>query len=126
MPPMAAVVAMEEPDRAANIMQTASTTMERPPRTWPSSALANCTSRDDMPPCCMMAPASIKKKIASSVYFAPPLYIFCTTVIRGKPLMKHSVQTQEKVRLQAKGTPSSKVTRNKTSKMMMGVVLILS
>ena len=73
----------------------------------------------------MIAPASIKKKIASSVYFAPPLYIFCTTVIKGYPLIMQSDATHEMVRDQAKGTPINSVTKNKIKSTAIGLIRFL-
>ncbi|MNN05087.1 hypothetical protein D3C81_1178370 [compost metagenome] len=65
--PTAATVAGEEPDRAANSMQANTAPMARPPRMWPTQALAKSIRRLATPPVVMKAPASRKNGIASRV-----------------------------------------------------------
>ena len=63
---MANVVATDEPDTAAKIMQVSTQVMGKPPCTPPTRLLANSTRRREMPPVSMMLPARIKKGIAAS------------------------------------------------------------
>ncbi|MNF94455.1 hypothetical protein D3C84_771660 [compost metagenome] len=65
--PTAATVAGEEPDRAANSMQANTAPIARPPRMWPTQALAKSISRRATPPVVMKAPASRKNGMASRV-----------------------------------------------------------
>ena len=66
MVPMAKVVATDEPDTAAKIMQVSTHVMGKPPCTPPTRLLANSTRRREIPPDSMMLPAKIKKGIAAS------------------------------------------------------------
>ena len=66
MAPMAAVVAMPEPDRAAKNAQATTATIARPPVTLPTRAVANWTICLEMPPAVISAPARIKKGTAIS------------------------------------------------------------
>src|SRR6478752_5174857 len=66
MAPMAKVVATEEPDTAAKIMQVSTQVMGRPPCTPPTMLLANSTSRREMPPVSIRLPARMKKGMAAS------------------------------------------------------------
>ena len=88
MAPMAAVVATEEPDSAAKNMHATMATIDRPPRTDPVIAFANAMSRVAIPPCCMTAPASMKKKIARREYCSLPSSIFCAKKEREMPGME--------------------------------------
>src|SRR5215207_8475554 len=64
--PMAKVVATDEPETAAKIMQVSTHVMGRPPWTPPTMLLANSTSRREMPPVSIRLPARMKKGIAAS------------------------------------------------------------
>jgi hypothetical protein len=66
MEPIAKVVATDEPETAAKIMQVSTQLMGKPPCTPPTSDLANSTSRREMPPVSMRLPARMKNGIASS------------------------------------------------------------
>src|SRR6188768_4231707 len=63
---MAKVVATEDPDTAAKIMQVSTQVIGRPPCTPPTMLLANSTSRREMPPVSIRLPARMKKGIAAS------------------------------------------------------------
>ena len=63
---MANVVATDEPDTAAKIMQVSTQVMGKPPCTPPTRLLANSTRRREMPPVSMMLPARIKNGMAAS------------------------------------------------------------
>ncbi|MDT4834258.1 hypothetical protein FQZ97_678920 [compost metagenome] len=63
---MANVVATEEPETAAKIMQVSTQVMGRPPCTPPTSDLAKFTRRREMPPVSMRLPARMKKGMAAS------------------------------------------------------------
>ena len=63
---MAKVVATDEPETAAKIMQVSTMVMGRPPCTPPTMLLANSTRRREMPPVSMMLPARMKKGMAAS------------------------------------------------------------
>ena len=64
--PMAKVVATDEPDTAAKIMQVSTQVMGRPPCTPPTIDLANSTKRRDMPPVSIKLPAKMKNGIAAN------------------------------------------------------------
>ncbi len=64
--PMAKVVATDEPETAAKIMQVSTQVMGRPPCTPPTRLLANSTRRRLMPPVSMRLPARMKKGMAAS------------------------------------------------------------
>src|SRR3989344_7290208 len=66
MAPMANVVATDEPDTAAKIMQVSTQVMGRPPCTPPTMLLANSTRRRDMPPVSIRLPARMKNGMAAS------------------------------------------------------------
>ena len=62
--PMAAVVAGQEPEMAAKIMEARMAAMDKPPLIPPTSRLAKFTNRLEMPPVAMTLPARMKKGIA--------------------------------------------------------------
>jgi hypothetical protein len=66
MAPMAKVVATDEPETAAKIMQVSTQVMGRPPCTPPTRLLANSTRRREMPPASIRLPARMKKGMAAS------------------------------------------------------------
>ena len=66
MAPTAKVVATDEPDTAAKIMQVSTQVMGRPPCTPPTMLLANSTSLRDMPPVSIRLPARMKNGMAAS------------------------------------------------------------
>src|SRR6478735_1965573 len=63
---MAKVVATDEPETAAKIMQVSTQVMGRPPCTPPTMLLANSTRRREMPPVSIRLPARMKKGMAAS------------------------------------------------------------
>src|SRR5215216_7248832 len=63
---MAKVVATEDPDTAAKIMQVSTQVMGRPPCTPPTRLLAKSTRRREMPPVSIRLPARMKKGMAAS------------------------------------------------------------
>src|SRR6478735_11817089 len=63
---MAKVVATDEPDTAAKIMQVSTQVMGRPPWMPPTMLLANSTRRREMPPVSIRLPARMKKGMAAS------------------------------------------------------------
>ncbi len=65
--PMAATVAGDEPDTAANNMQASTEAMAKPPRRWPTAAMAKRISRRATPPVVRNAEARMKNGIASRV-----------------------------------------------------------
>ena len=97
--------------------------MERPPRRCPTQAFANMIIRLEIPPCCMIAPASIKKKIARSVYLAPPLYILDAICISGSPSIIQTDAALARSKDHANGTPKIKVTTNTINKTSMGFII---
>jgi hypothetical protein len=64
--PIAKVVATEDPDTAAKIMQVSTQVMGKPPCTPPTKLLANSTRRREIPPVSIKFPAKIKKGMAAS------------------------------------------------------------
>ena len=67
MEPIATTVAGLEPDTAANSVQASTLAMARPPRRWPTAAMAKRTMRLATPPVLIIAPARMKNGIDSSV-----------------------------------------------------------
>ncbi len=65
--PTAATVAGLEPERAANSIQASTEPIAKPPRTWPTQALAKSIKRLAAPPVVIKAPATRKKGMASNV-----------------------------------------------------------
>src|SRR5574343_876955 len=65
MVPMAKVVATEEPEPAAKIMQVSTQVMGRPPCMPPTMLLAHSTSRREMPPVSIRLPARMKNGMAA-------------------------------------------------------------
>jgi hypothetical protein len=63
---MAKVVATEEPETAAKIMQVSTQVMGKPPCTPPTMLLANSTKRREMPPVSIRLPAKMKNGMAAS------------------------------------------------------------
>ena len=63
---MAKVVATDEPETAAKIMQVSTQVIGRPPCTPPTMLLANSTRRREMPPVSIRLPARMKNGIAAS------------------------------------------------------------
>jgi hypothetical protein len=66
MAPMAKVVATDEPDTAAKIMQVSTQVIGKPPCTPPTMLFANSTRRREMPPVSIRLPARMKNGIAAS------------------------------------------------------------
>ncbi len=66
IPPMAAAVAVPEPEIAAKTMQARITTMPNPPVLFPTSVSANPISLFAIPPVAISSPAIIKNETASS------------------------------------------------------------
>jgi hypothetical protein len=64
--PMAKVVATEEPETAAKIMQVSTQVMGKPPWMPPTMLLENSMSRREMPPVSIRLPARMKKGIAAN------------------------------------------------------------
>ncbi|EWS64652.1 hypothetical protein Y695_02106 [Hydrogenophaga sp. T4] len=81
--PTEAVSATEDPEIAPKKVEARMLTSDRPPRTKPTSTLANATRRRAMPPSAMMAPASTKKGIASSENLFTPEAIWIITASSG-------------------------------------------
>jgi hypothetical protein len=66
MAPMAKVVATEDPDTAAKIMQVSTQVMGRPPWMPPTMLLENSIKRLEMPPVSIRLPARMKNGMAAS------------------------------------------------------------
>ena len=77
---MAKVVATDEPDTAAKIMQVSTQVMGRPPCTPPTMLLAKSTSRREMPPVSIRLPARMKKGMAASGNLLTALKISFTEI----------------------------------------------
>nr|WP_044734808.1 hypothetical protein [Shewanella algae] len=67
MEPIAATVAGEEPETAANSIQAMTEAMAKPPRIWPTLSMAKSMIRLATPPVERKAEERIKKGIASKV-----------------------------------------------------------
>src|SRR5512133_3052985 len=65
MAPMAKVVATDEPDTAAKIMQVSTQVMGSPPWMPPTMLLANSTRPREMPPVSIRLPARMKNGMAA-------------------------------------------------------------
>ncbi len=84
--PIDAVSATAEPEMPAKKVEARMLTSESPPRTKPTSTLANATRRRAMPPSAMIAPARTKKGMASSENLATPDEIWIITASSGRPI----------------------------------------
>jgi hypothetical protein len=80
----AAVSAAAEPEMLAMMTAATMATMPRPPRMWPTQAMANSTMRRDRPPAFMISPASRKKGMAKSVKVSAPVIMRCETICVSK------------------------------------------
>ncbi len=80
---MAAVVAAEEPERAAKNMPATATTSARPPARAPTMAMEKSTMRFVTPPSLMKAPASMKKGTAMKEKESTLVNMRCTTTTSG-------------------------------------------
>ena len=67
MVPMAATVAGDDPDTAANSMHAITDAIAIPPRIWPTASMANVIRRRATPPVERNADDRMKNGIASSV-----------------------------------------------------------
>jgi len=72
-PPIAAVVATEDPDIAAKKVQASNDTREIPPEIHPTQESAKATSLLDKPPSDIMFPAKIKPGIANIEKLSAPV-----------------------------------------------------
>ena len=81
--PMAAVVAAEEPERAAKNMPATATTRASPPARAPTRAFAKSTSRFVTPPEDMKEPASMKKGTAMKEKESMEVNMRWATTTRG-------------------------------------------
>ena len=66
MDPTAKVVATEDPEMAANSMQVSTQLLASPPWMLPTMDFTRSTSRAEIPPWVMIAPARMKNGTASS------------------------------------------------------------
>ncbi|MNF96081.1 hypothetical protein D3C84_788590 [compost metagenome] len=83
--PIAAVVAVEEPDIVEKNIEVSTTTPPRPPRIQPRIALARFTRRLAMPPDCIRLPARMKKGMAIRLKESSDSKTLCATVTNGMP-----------------------------------------
>jgi hypothetical protein len=87
-PPMAAVVAGADPERAPKKVDATVATRARPPLILPKKAPARLSSLRDTPPSLMMFPARMKKGTAMRAKELPALNMFCTrTLMSAAPVM---------------------------------------
>ena len=84
--PIEAVSATDEPEMAPNMVEARMLTSARPPRTKPTNTLARLMIRSAMPPSAMMAPARMKKGIASSGKSSMPSDVLIMMASRGMPI----------------------------------------
>lgn len=78
--PTAKVVATDEPETAAKIMQVSTQVMGKPPCTPPTMLFANSTKRREMPPVSIRLPAKIKKGMAANGNLLMALNISLTEI----------------------------------------------
>ena len=78
--PTANVVATDEPETAAKIMQVSTQVMGRPPCTPPTMLLANSTSLREIPPVSIRLPARMKNGIAANGNLLMALNISLTEI----------------------------------------------
>ena len=83
--PTAAVSATDEPEMQPNMVEARMLTSAMPPLMKPTNTLARLTSRSAMPPTAMMAPARMKKGMASSEKPLMPPETFSITASSGMP-----------------------------------------
>ena len=86
--PMEAVSATGDPEIAPKNVEARMLTSDRPPRTKPTSTEAKATSRREMPPSAISAPASTKNGIASSENLLTPDVTWIMTASNGKSIQR--------------------------------------
>ena len=84
--PIEAVSATDEPEMQPNMVEATMLTSARPPRMKPTKTLARSIIRPAMPPSPMMAPARMKKGIASSGKSSMPSDVFSAIASSGIPI----------------------------------------
>src|SRR5262249_15555192 len=90
----------------------------RPPRTCPTSVIANCTMRLDRPPTFMISPASMKNGTASSGKLSAPLMTFCARICGSNRFRCHIKATPDTSSEYAIGMPSAIAPSSEPRKMM--------
>ena len=83
MPPIAATVAVGEPDSAPKIIHARMEAQAKPPGIQPISAFAKSQSRLEMPPEDMRLPAIIKNGMAIRVKLSMEVNSFCAQTNRS-------------------------------------------
>ena len=114
MPPMAAVVAAEEPEMAAKKAQETIATREMPPVTHPTRESANSTSFLDSPPAVIMSPARKKPGTANIAKLSALLNSFCPTTANVIPGSIATVTTVVIPSAQVIGKPITIPSKNTT------------
>ena len=103
MPPIAAVVAAEEPEMAAKNMQPTTATRARPPGNRPTRELMKLTSLSEMPPWLISVPERMKKGTAMKGKESQEVKSFLGTISRPVPVST-STRTEESIREKPMGT----------------------
>ncbi len=86
---MAATSAVVEPEIPENRISATTVTWANPPRRCPTSAIARSTSRREMPPVSIMAPARMKSGMARRTKLsAPAISLWGSMMGFGPPRMK--------------------------------------
>ncbi len=86
--PIAETVAGPEPEMAAKNMQARTVTMARPPMMNPTRLSARATSRLEIPPLHMSAPARMKNGIANRGKESSPVKDFCAIRTSGMSVVR--------------------------------------
>ena len=102
--PSAAASAVLLPDMPDRNMPTTTLTWARPPRRWPTMAIASLTRRSEIPPSFITLPARKKKGRASSVNPLMPWNICWTTTASGRSAYQID-ERRARTRAKEIGTP---------------------
>ena len=118
--PRPAASACATPDMPAKTRLAATLTCARPPRMWPTSAIANSKIREAMPPEFSRLPASTNSGMASSGKLSMPDVMRCTTSDIGTGEKNSSQPSAAAISAKATGTsmaisPNSSRNRGRTS-----------
>src|SRR5574340_789710 len=108
MRPIAATCASADPVSIASIVFETTVAWPNPPRMWPTTELANATSRSAMPPRFMSSPARMKNGIAMSGNESMPLNMLLGTTRSGAASPMTKVASTDAMPMENTiGTPSS-------------------
>lgn len=122
MEPIATTVAGLEPDTAANSAQASTALMPRPPRRWPTMAVAKLIMRRATPPWVRKLPARMKNGIAMISNFSMPVNIFSATDSSGTSVKMNMKLSTVRPSATPTGMP---IAMRTTSRPKITIVLVI-